>query len=279
MKKRIFKILAFSLATLVLVGAAWVLNALVGNPISKALATRTAEQHLAQVYAAEDFLIERVSFNFKFGWYHAYIISPSSRDSSFTLVMDMGGKLLTDTYADQVVNGTNTATRIDTAYRTLVNSVLERPDFPCDTRIAFGEIVFVSEEYANDPSVPDYALISNDLTLDGIYDANALGATAGKLTIYAEDGTVTHERLAEILLDVKAFFDGAGVKFYAIDLVLEYPTAPDGDRPEGRVEVMELPYDQIYEDGMTDRVKASDQTAKEYYTAQDAQKQAEQPVD
>ena len=42
---------------------------------------------------------------------------------------------------------------------------------------------------------------------------------------------------------------------------------------------MDFPAEQIYAEGMTDRVKASDQAAKEYYAAQDAQKQAEQPVD
>jgi len=64
-----------------------------------------------------------------------------------------------------------------------------------------------------------------------------------------------------------------GVKFYVIDCVLEYPKNEDSSKKqEGRVEVREFLYADIYEEGMVERVKASDEAANAYYDEQDAEK-------
>ena len=65
MKKRILKIAAFVFAIALIVGVCVFANALVGNPISKAMATTTAEKHIEENYADKDFEIERVTFSFK----------------------------------------------------------------------------------------------------------------------------------------------------------------------------------------------------------------------
>jgi hypothetical protein len=55
--------------------------------------------------------------------------------------------------------------------------------------------------------------------------------------------------------------------------VLEYPKNEDGTKKkEGRVEAREFLYADIYEDGMVERVKASDEAARAYYAEQDAEK-------
>ena len=65
--------------------------------------------------------------------------------------------------------------------------------------------------------------------------------------------------------------------FRTIDCVLEYTreenTVYDGDR----FEVMNLSYSDIYEEGLVERVEASNQAAKDYYAAQDAEKHQEVP--
>ena len=109
MKKRILKIAALVFALVLIVGVCIFANGLVGNPISKAVATNTAEKHLEETYADKDFVIDRVIFSFKDGYYHAFITSPSSIDSNFTLVVDMWGNLRSDTYEDRVLSGWNTA--------------------------------------------------------------------------------------------------------------------------------------------------------------------------
>ena len=273
MKKRILKIAAFVFAIALIVGVCVFANALVGNPISKAMATNTAEKHIEENYADKDFEIERVTFSFKDGYYHAFIYSPSSIDSDFTILVDMWGKLRYDTYEDRVLSGGNTADRISRDYRAVVDKVLDSQAFPYNEHIGYGDFDFYPRVHLEEYSVPEYALITEDLTLDAFYDVNELGAKHGKLTIYIDDDTVSYERLAEILLDIRRIFDDSGVKFYVIDCVLEYQKNEDSSKKqEGRVEVREFLYADIYEDGMVERVKASDEAANAYYDEQDAEK-------
>ena len=273
MKKRILKIAAFVFAIALIVGVCVFANALVGNPISKAMATNTAEKHIEENYADKDFEIERVTFSFKDGYYHAFIYSPSSIDSDFTILVDMWGKLRYDTYEDRVLSGGNTADRISRDYRAVVDKVLDSQAFPYNEHIGYGDFDFYPRVHLEEYSVPEYALITEDLTLDAFYDVNELGAKHGKLTIYIDDDTVSYERLSEILLDIRRIFDDSGVKFYVIDCVLEYPKNEDSSKKqEGRVEVREFLYADIYEEGMVERVKASDEAAKAYYAEQDAEK-------
>ena len=273
MKKRILKIAAFVFAIALIVGVCVFANALVGNPISKAMATNTAEKHIEENYADKDFEIERVTFSFKDGYYHAFIYSPSSIDSDFTILVDMWGKLRYDTYEDRVLSGGNTADRISRDYRAVVDKVLDSQAFPYNEHIGYGDFDFYPRVHLEEYSVPEYALITEDLTLDAFYDVNELGAKHGKLTIYIDDDTVSYERLSEILLDIRRIFDDSGVKFYVIDCVLEYQKNEDSSKKqEGRVEVREFLYADIYEDGMVERVKVSDEAAKAYYAEQDAEK-------
>ena len=273
MKKRILKIAAFVFAIALIVGVCVFANALVGNPISKAMATNTAEKHIEENYADKNFEIERVTFSFKDGYYHAFIYSPSSIDSDFTILVDMWGKLRYDTYEDRVLSGGNTADRISRDYRAVVDKVLDSQAFPYNEHIGYGDFDFYPRVHLEEYSVPEYALITEDLTLDAFYDVNELGAKHGKLTIYIDDDTVSYERLSEILLDIRRIFDDTGVKFYVIDCVLEYPKNEDSSKKqEGRVEVREFLYADIYEEGMVERVKASDEAANAYYDEQDAEK-------
>lgn len=275
MKKKILKIAAFLVAVALIAGLCWFANGLVGNPISKLLATNTAKQYLQDHHPDTDYQLDAVTFNFKFVCYNAYFSSPSSPDSSFTLMLGMDGKIVQDYYEAHVTNRENTARRLENEYRAAVGKVLDNPAFPYDCHIGYGELQFIPEEYKNASDVPSYALITNDLELDGIYDINELGAKAGALTIYIYDDTVSVERLAEIILDIKAMLDDSGVSFYVMDCVLEYPKPESGQWTEGRVEVMEFLYSDIYEEGMVERVQASNDAAKDYYDEMDTLKKEE----
>lgn len=185
----------------------------------------------------------------------------------------MWGNLKYDHYEDRVLTGWNTADRIGRDYREKVDAILDSQTFPYDEHIGYGDIEFVTRAYKDDPSVPEYAIITEDLTRDAFYDVNELGSKAGKLTIYLDDDTVSHERLAELILNTRKIFDNAGVKFYCLDFVLEYPKQIDSGKKEGRVEVMNFLYTDIYEEGMLERVKASNDAANAYYEEQDLEKQ------
>ena len=81
MKKKIFKIVALITAIILIIGLGYFANALLGNPISKMLATNTAKKHLTKNYSNTDYYIERVAYNFKDGNYHVFIKSPTSIDT------------------------------------------------------------------------------------------------------------------------------------------------------------------------------------------------------
>ena len=275
MKKKILKIAALIIALALIVGVCIFANSLVGNPISKLLATNTAKQYIKENHPDMDYQLDGVTFNFKFVCYNAYFSSPSSPDSSFTLMLGMDGKIIQNYYEAHVIERGNTARRLEEEYRAAVGKVLDNPSFPYNSHIDYGELQFIQEEYRNAEGVPPYALITNELELDGIYDVNELGAKAGKLTIYVYDDTVTVERLAEIILDIKGMLDDAGVRFYVMDCVLEYPKPESGEWKQGRVEVMDFLYSDIYEEGLVGRVQASNDAASDYYDEMDAIKKEE----
>lgn len=276
MKKKIIKIAAFVVALALIIGVCIFANSLVGNPISKLLATNTAKQYIKENHPDMDYQLDGVTFNFKFVCYNAYFTSPSSPDSSFTLMLGMDGKIIQNYYEAHVIERGNTARRLEEEYRAAVGKVLDNPSFPYNSHIDYGELQFIQEEYRNAEGVAPYALITNELELDGIYDVNELGAKAGKLTIYVYDDTVTVERLAEIILDIKGMLDDAGVRFYVMDCVLEYPKPESGEWKQGRVEVMDFLCSDIYEEGLAERVQASNDAAEDYYDEMDAIKKEEE---
>lgn len=275
MKKRILKISALVLAVILIIGVCLFANSLVGNPISKALAKNTAEKYIEEVYGDKDYELESVTFSFKDGYYHALVSSPSSIDTSFTLLINGFGKLRYDYYENNVTNGWNTAHRLDAEYRKAVKTIFDSSAFPFNAHIGYGELRFVAKEDKDIPDIPDYAFITNELTLDAYYNVNELGARSGKLTVYMADNTVSEARLAEMLLEIRKCFDSAGVGFYAIDCVLEYPQNENGIYEYGRVEVMDFLYTDIYEEGLTERVKESNKAANDHYSSWDSKKLTE----
>ena len=273
MKKKWLRIAALAAALIIIAGLCWFANALVGNPVSKWLATRTAERHLEEVYGDTDFEIERIGFNFKDTDYYAHIKSPSSEDSSFSLRIDMLGNLKLDTYESRVLYGGNTQNRLYMEYRALVDEVLEAPDYPFTSFIAYGDLKVgfrAPDVEVGVPYWPASYVILDKVELDKQYDIRELAKTAGYLVIYVEDDVVTVERAAEVLLELKEVFDRKNVPFYAIDFVLEYPRKEEGGTTkEGRVNVEGFLRSDIYEEGLAERVRMADEELNAYYAEQD----------
>ncbi len=271
------KIPAGAAGVLLLLCLCWFANVMVGNPLSRALARRTAEGHLGECYANTDFFIEKVNYSFKDGSYYAYIKSPSSMDSSFTLYLSMTGKLEYDSYADRVLSGSNTADRLNGAYRALTDAILESPSFPYSSPIAFGNLMF-GDFLEADQQDSFSGLPLSSLETDKIYNLPALGAQAGHLVLYVEEETVSVQRLAEILLDIRQRFDDAGIPFFSIDLALRQPrTEEEVSQKEERLEVMGFPYSGIRKEGLTQRVTAACEEAAAYHAQQDREKAAQTP--
>jgi hypothetical protein len=190
MKKKVLKILALVLALVLIIGIGVFANALVGNPVSKSLATKSANEYIKTTYSDKDFVIEEVNYDFKTGGYYARVTSPTSIDSHFSLSFNWLGKLVLDCY-DDVTTGWNTAMRLEDDYRNAVKAVTESKDFSEKYFIAYGEIPCVLSDYPIDEEKPEYALQRKDLVLDKVYDIREVGANHGKLVLYAYDDDVT----------------------------------------------------------------------------------------
>ncbi len=280
--KKILKITALILALAMLGTLAWFANAMIGNPVSRFLATKTAKEHLEEHYGDTAYKIDEVMYSFKDGHYYAKVSSPDSIDGDFSIEIDMLGRLIDDHYDTYVADGTNTARRLDMEYRDLVDSVFQSDTFPYVTDIDYGMLEFIPESYYTDEKIhnevkdlrdiPWYGIIYEDLIIDGTYDVRELGKTAGHIILYVDTEDVTIEKACEVLLDVKSRLDNAGIGFYCIDLVVEYPRTFDEApvRKEGRINVDEFLYTDIYEEGLYERVKAAHDELTEYYNEQDA---------
>ncbi|MBQ2988180.1 MAG: hypothetical protein IJD59_03655 [Clostridia bacterium] len=265
MKKRILKIAAFILAVALIYGVACFANSLVGNPISKMMARRTAQKHLEAQYADTDYVIDSVSYSFKVGGYFVHIVSPSSMDGNFTLWVSMLGKLTNDDYASRVEGHRNVASRLFFEYRDMVDGVLNSYAYPYTVDMGFGDLEF-QRELGEEPI--EGALELSDLVNDQFYNVGELGAKNGKLVLYIDSDTVTYEKAAEILLKTKEMMDGAGISFYSVHLVLRYPPYDAQEsykRPEGEINLKDFLYTDIEEDGLIERiVKCAEETQADY---------------
>ena len=272
-KRLIFSIL---LAIMVCAGA-YFLNAFFGNPVSRALAKRTAERYIEENYPG--FHIENLGFDLKTTGYYAHAVLPESADSSFSLHLDMVGNIKYDTYESRVLQRGNTADRLNTEYGELVDRVLADPSLPYAVDIGFGELLFWYDREADAVKEYSCSVPMSQLELDKQYDVSALGAEAGRLVVYIADEDVSLPRLTEILTDLTRRFDAEGIAFYMIDLILEYPR-PTDDAPwrEGRVEVKDFLYSDIEGEGLIDSVTASNEAAVAYYAEQGALKETEEPI-
>ena len=80
---------------------------------------------------------------------------------------------------------------------------------------------------------------------------------------------LTFEEAARIMLFVKSEFDKANIPFRAIDFVLQYPLPEEGPRPDDAIHVESFLYEDIYEEGLENRIRAADAALKAYWAAQD----------
>lgn len=263
MKKKVLKIIAFAIAIALILGICWVANGLNGNPISKMLAKKAANAYLAEHFPDTDYYIQELGFSFKFSNYYAHVRSETSMDTQFTLDIDMLGHVYFDTY-ESVTAGFVTARRVEQEYRELTDQIFENPSFIYKSEIQYGTLEIYPQEAFDAPHVtdiPEYALVQDELILDKIYDVRELGRQAGHLIVYIDNQELSFENTANILLDIREIFDSANIPFYAIDLTLR----TNGER----INFDHFPYEDIYEDGLIERIKAAHEELEAYYAEQD----------
>lgn len=261
---------------------------LFGNPVSAILTHNGSQQYLEEHFADTDFQISKTGYNFKTGSYYAFIASPSSQDSYFTVSFDGWGRYRYDTY-ENVINRTTTLSRLDTQYHELVDSGLSEEGTPFDISIVFGELkvagtqeIFSYTDTNGDTKTytieKDYGLDRSNLELDREYDILALGHEAGRIVLYIHDEEVTTERAAALLLEVKAYLDLQGIPFHAINFNLCAPRNEQGQLIGEQITLFDFLYEDIYEEDLHLRVEQHWLAAQEHFAIQDRLKTMEDPL-
>lgn len=237
-------------------------NAVAGNPFSRMLAESAAENYLAGKFPEGGYEVANIWFDSKRGHYGIVVQKSGSQDVRFTVDTDMKGNFHHDTY-DDVLTGWNTAHRLEGEYQILVEPVLHRLNLTFSRAYASCALEFEHRQWGDDPYAFQYFLNGEALVPDGEYDMATLGAMAGHLSVTVEESEVSAEKAAQILLEIRCLMDEAGVPFHSVDLTLKFPQPEDPmqRRQEGTVEVADFPYEEIYEEGLADRVREANLSA------------------
>lgn len=276
--KKCIRIIGIVLLIALIAVLIWFGNVMLGNPVSHALASKAAKAYLSDRFSDTDYEMERITHSFKDGRYHAFMVSPTSIDGDFSVCFSMLGEYCYDTY-DSVQDGWNTAQRLNSEYRKLTDIILNDPALPYDNTqvysIMFGELEIYPKEFIDDPNVhdiPDYSLVQDDLELNKIYDIKELGAKAGHLVLYVDNDLISVEEAARIMLDFRCMFDEKEIPFYAMDFVLRHPRTEDGKSDDEEITINDFLYQDIYEEGLTDRIEIAIEETAAYYAMLDQMK-------
>lgn len=269
MKKKT-KIIAGIAAFILIGGLLFFANALVGNPISKFLANKSAKEYIEENYQDMELEVGDATYNFKNGNYYVNVNSPTSIDTHFSLDISQSGDITYDSYEDYVLDKFNTWERINEEYMVMVEKVFRSEDFPYKSDIDYGEIK-LKEKDLYESFGPEYGLNLEELEIDKIYDIKELAKTDGHIVLYIEDKEVNAERASEILLNVKELFDKKDVPFYAIDFSLEEPRTEDEKEFHDRkiFDVGEFLYSDIYKEDLSEKLEKAEKELEEYYKIQD----------
>lgn len=98
------KIILYTLLVLLLGIVLFVLLSFFGNPISKIMADKAADEYLKTHYTDLDLVHERAYYDFKDGTYVVRLWDKNSIDTKFTLEFDSFGKMKRDTFDDRLFN-------------------------------------------------------------------------------------------------------------------------------------------------------------------------------
>lgn len=221
-------------------------NAIFGNPISKALAERGADKVIAEKYGDLDLSREKAVYNFKFPEYVVHLQDKNSEDSAFELCFDSFGRLQRDTYDFRI---DNTMMRFDDAIRKYGRGLEKAYDFPYQITLSYWDKV--------DPR--EY------LTVDQPVDMKHLPFKL-QAQIYGVGKEATAQEAMELLQTLQKIMDAEGLKVttYAIELVPEKNRNDKGEieHGDGTYSVFDLPQTVVREGN----VKAMEELAQKQMT-------------
>ena len=98
------KIILYTALIVLLAIVLFILLSFFGNPISRIIAGKAADEYLKTHYTELDLERDKVYYNFKDGSYVVRLQDKNSIDTMFELSFDSFGKMKNDTYSDRLFN-------------------------------------------------------------------------------------------------------------------------------------------------------------------------------
>lgn len=256
-----------ALAVVLVLAFAVVYMALFGNPVSWLLSKNGTEGWLAENCPGEGYEFIRAYWDHKRGGYIVDVADPDSQDKHFTLHTDGLGRVSYTLYSQVKTHGT-TFGRMNAEYQNKLANFIWTPQgqsvyWPVNGSLQVkGDIEFTEFRRGEDYGITP----ETDLELDKDYDLADLGARAGHLNVTVNDETVTPERCARLLLELKTQLDRAGIRFRAVDFTLREST-----EYENYIQVLDLRSEEIQEEGLTELVHEIDAAVKAHYAELDGE--------
>ncbi len=221
--KKITKIIAAIAAFVLIIGLLLFVNAWVGNPISKMVATKSAEKYVAEKYSDIDLAVEKSVYNFKFGSYMVFFRSPQSYDTAFSVYSDSFGKIVRDDYEFEVANNFTTWRRLDMELRKIGDELIRN-----NLKYKITHAMF---SFADKPNEDLEKHLTRDMELD-IY--NPPFELSASITI--DDTDVSYEKMAEVMRAVARLCEDKNISIleYSVHIRNDALISTDKDGNEAR---------------------------------------------
>ncbi|MBQ3008875.1 MAG: hypothetical protein IJD80_04720, partial [Oscillospiraceae bacterium] len=176
-----------------------------------------------------------------------------------------------------VTSGHNTQNRMFMEYRGLLDEALPQESVDYTLDIFYGDIAYegVYEKYVYETHTGKIkGMPQEEVILDKEYDYHDISYKYGHVVLYALHEDVSVEKACEILLDVKEKLNEKNLGFYSIDFVLQKPRKKDGmpSDDESRINVDYFLWNDIYEEGLEERVQTAHDLLEKHYAEEDAKK-------
>ena len=211
--------------TIVVLALLFVLNALFGNPVSKALAERGADKVIEEKYGDLDLSREKAVYNFKDGDYVTHLKVKNSVDPRFELCFDSFGRLHRDSYDERIFQ---TLTRFDVALRDYGHGLEKAHDFPYEITLSYWDKV--------DPT--DYLTVDQPVDIKHLpFKLQAQIKGVGD-EVAAKEAMVVLKRAQGIMEE-----EGLNVTAYTVDLASENRVNEKGEaqKPKDEFFAMDIP--------------------------------------
>ena len=255
-----------TISILLLIGVLAIGCLIFGNPVSYALAWGTAYKYIQDNHADTDYEIKKIDYIFIGGVYRVEVYSPTKQDERFHLGMNGLGAIENNNYSLWVENRYTVKWRLIDEYNEQGDKVFasenisegERLDFSLNF-LEHGKPFIRDGYYKAHPNATDL----KDLPLNTAECTKEIAAANGVIDYRRTvNGLPTYEEVAQDLLRIKSTADENDFAFHAINYGLAYTL--DNGYNTGAIHIGYIYYEDIYEEGLVERIKQREAEYKAY---------------